>query len=202
MGPKKLGWPKSFDFRRVTPFCLEKRLSKHKMAIFSKNCGSMAPLPPWLRPCCVTGVRQFRLEPAQHSLLELFSVRIMWLKLTACQKLLQTQETQHEEYVKIWISGLTFEPNLIDSEDSATNNQKWTTGSYKDNGQKKCTNKAAVAGSKKKASITLICLVSPKPVWNYLVNSVSEKQVGELWFAGKIYHSVNAFEYSQFECKF
>ena len=28
-----------FDFRRITLFCLEKRLSKHKMTIFSKNLG-------------------------------------------------------------------------------------------------------------------------------------------------------------------
>jgi len=26
-----------FDFRRITLFCLEKRLSKHKVTIFSKN---------------------------------------------------------------------------------------------------------------------------------------------------------------------
>ena len=34
-----------FDFRRITLFCLEKRLSKHKMTIFSKDLrGPMAPL--------------------------------------------------------------------------------------------------------------------------------------------------------------
>ena len=34
-----------FDFRRITLFCLEKRLSKHKMTIFSKNLrGSHGPL--------------------------------------------------------------------------------------------------------------------------------------------------------------
>jgi len=32
-----------FDFRRITLFCLEKRLSKHKLTIFSKNLGV-----PWL----------------------------------------------------------------------------------------------------------------------------------------------------------
>jgi len=37
------------DFRRITLFCLEKRLSKHKMAIFSKNFGGNGPL--WLRLC-------------------------------------------------------------------------------------------------------------------------------------------------------
>ena len=36
-----------FDFRRIKQFCLEKRLSKHKITIFSKNFGGdMAPLAP------------------------------------------------------------------------------------------------------------------------------------------------------------
>jgi len=44
--PKNFG-VKMFDFRRITLFCLEKRLSKHKMTIFSKNLGrAMAPLAP------------------------------------------------------------------------------------------------------------------------------------------------------------
>ena len=42
-----------FNFRWITLFCLEKRLSKHKMTIFSTNLGGgMAPLAlPWLRLC-------------------------------------------------------------------------------------------------------------------------------------------------------
>jgi len=36
-----------FDFRRITLFCLEKRLSKHKMTILSKNLGRGTwPLSP------------------------------------------------------------------------------------------------------------------------------------------------------------
>jgi len=36
-----------FDFRRITLFCLEKRLSKHKMAVFSKNfLGGHGPFGP------------------------------------------------------------------------------------------------------------------------------------------------------------
>jgi len=36
-----------FDFRRITLFCLEKRLSKHKMTVFSENFGGgMDSLPP------------------------------------------------------------------------------------------------------------------------------------------------------------
>jgi len=35
------------DFSRITLFCLEKRLSKHKMTMFSKNLGgAMAHLAP------------------------------------------------------------------------------------------------------------------------------------------------------------
>jgi len=34
-GAKNLRGAKMFDFRRITLFCLEKRFSKHKMAIFS-----------------------------------------------------------------------------------------------------------------------------------------------------------------------
>jgi len=39
-----------FDFRRITLFCLEKRLSKHKVTVCSGNLGgAMVPLPPsWL----------------------------------------------------------------------------------------------------------------------------------------------------------
>ena len=39
------------DVRRITLFCLEKRLSKHKMTIFSKNLGRPWPLwPPLVTP--------------------------------------------------------------------------------------------------------------------------------------------------------
>ena len=37
---------KIFDFRRITLFCLDKRFSKHKMTIFSKNLGGLWPLWP------------------------------------------------------------------------------------------------------------------------------------------------------------
>jgi len=43
---KNLGGTKMFGFRRITLFCLEKRLSKHKITIFSKHLGGMAPLTP------------------------------------------------------------------------------------------------------------------------------------------------------------
>jgi len=50
-----------FEFRRITLFCLEKRLSKHKMTIFSKNLGGAWPLwpPSWLR--LFQAVQPFRL---------------------------------------------------------------------------------------------------------------------------------------------
>jgi len=44
--PKILGRGKMFDFRRIILFCLAKRLSKHKMTIYSKNFGN----GPW--PLC------------------------------------------------------------------------------------------------------------------------------------------------------
>jgi len=42
-GGQKVWGAKMFDFRRITLFCLEKRLSKHKMTTFSKNLGSDSP---------------------------------------------------------------------------------------------------------------------------------------------------------------
>jgi len=53
-GPKKFCGAKMFDFRRITLFCLEKRLSKHKMTIFSENLWGMAPLPPLATPMATT----------------------------------------------------------------------------------------------------------------------------------------------------
>jgi len=47
-GGKNLGGAKMFDFRRITLFCLEKRLSKHEMTIFSKNVGETWSLWPSL----------------------------------------------------------------------------------------------------------------------------------------------------------
>jgi len=49
--PKNFGGAKMFDFRRITLFCLEKRLLKQKMTIFSKMFGGgMAPLAPLVTP--------------------------------------------------------------------------------------------------------------------------------------------------------
>jgi len=51
VGPSGVACPKvwegkMFDFRRITLFCLEKRLLKHKMTMFSKNLGGMASFAP------------------------------------------------------------------------------------------------------------------------------------------------------------
>jgi len=43
---KNLVGGKMFDFKRITLFCLEKRLSKHKMTIFSKNLRGLGPFGP------------------------------------------------------------------------------------------------------------------------------------------------------------
>jgi len=54
--PKILGGAEMSDFRRITLFCWEKRLSKHKMNIFSK-IGGLCPLwPPWLHLCLKSGL--------------------------------------------------------------------------------------------------------------------------------------------------
>jgi len=44
-GQKRWG-SKMFDTRRITLFSLQKRLSKHKMTIFSKNLGGHGPFAP------------------------------------------------------------------------------------------------------------------------------------------------------------
>jgi len=45
--PKNFWGSQMFDFRRITLFCFEKCLSKHKMTIFSVNfLRGMAPLSP------------------------------------------------------------------------------------------------------------------------------------------------------------
>jgi len=45
-----------FDFRRITLFCLEKRLLKHEMTVFSKNLGGMALLAPPATPMATVGI--------------------------------------------------------------------------------------------------------------------------------------------------
>ena len=39
-----------FEFRRMTLFCLEKRLLKHKMTMFYKNLGGHGPFSPLATP--------------------------------------------------------------------------------------------------------------------------------------------------------
>jgi len=46
IGDQKFGGVKIFDFRRITLFCLEYHLSKHKMTICSENFGENGPLGP------------------------------------------------------------------------------------------------------------------------------------------------------------
>jgi len=57
--PKNFGGTKMYDFMPITLFCLEKRLSKHKMTIFPKIFwGAMAPLALlWLRLCLTYGIQ-------------------------------------------------------------------------------------------------------------------------------------------------
>jgi len=48
--PQKFGGGKMHHFRRITLFCLEKRLSKHKITIFSKTFGGRGPFAPLATP--------------------------------------------------------------------------------------------------------------------------------------------------------
>jgi len=51
-----------FDFRQITPFCLEKRQLKGKMTKFSKNLGAaMVPLPP--PGYAYAGIHQYQNKP-------------------------------------------------------------------------------------------------------------------------------------------
>jgi len=43
---KNLVGAEMLDFRRIKLFCFEKRHSKHKMTIFSKNLGGRGPFGP------------------------------------------------------------------------------------------------------------------------------------------------------------
>jgi len=44
--PKNLGGPKCMILGEIILFCLDKRLSKHKMTIFSKSLGGNDPFAP------------------------------------------------------------------------------------------------------------------------------------------------------------
>jgi len=54
-----------FDFRRITLFCLEKRFSKQKMTIFSKNLGGHGITVCFL-PCTGMGLC---VRPKQYEVL-------------------------------------------------------------------------------------------------------------------------------------
>jgi len=45
-GLQKIWMGKMYDVKRITLFCLEKRLSRNKMIIFSKNLGDHGPFAP------------------------------------------------------------------------------------------------------------------------------------------------------------
>jgi len=68
---KKFWRSKMFDFGGTTLFCLEKRFSKHKMTIFSKNFfwGPWPLWPPWLRLC--SRRKCFSLDRRQNTRLSL-----------------------------------------------------------------------------------------------------------------------------------
>jgi len=72
VGAKKFGGGQIFDFRCKTLFCLEKRLSKHKMTIFSKHFGG--PWPLWPTPDYAYGYRHPRHPDRHYYLLTFYRV--------------------------------------------------------------------------------------------------------------------------------
>jgi len=71
-----------FDFRRITLFCLAKRLSKHKMTIFSKNLrGGMAPFAPLATPMERTAENTDRYSGPRHVLRHISETRISFLEV-------------------------------------------------------------------------------------------------------------------------
>jgi len=71
-----------FDLRRITLFCLEKRLSKHKMSIFSKKCcGGNGPFaPPWVRLCIEMFCAKATLQTSDSSVIPVSVVTAFQLK--------------------------------------------------------------------------------------------------------------------------
>ena len=70
-----------YDFRWITLFCLGKRLSKHKITIFSKNFGGRGPFgPPWLRLCPEqkTFTNYYALFPLQKAVSPLGDLQPRW----------------------------------------------------------------------------------------------------------------------------
>ena len=68
-GAKKFWGAKVLDFRRITLFCLEKRLSKHKMTVFSKHLGCwgvMAPFAPPGYACVLWSATFFAMGRCSH----------------------------------------------------------------------------------------------------------------------------------------
>ena len=71
LGEAKIWGNKMFDFRRITLFSLEKRLSKHKMNVFSKHLVGHGPfrLPlatPMLLPAWSRWVISFLIVPCRY----------------------------------------------------------------------------------------------------------------------------------------
>jgi len=70
-----------FDFRRITLFCLEKCLSKHKMIIFSKNLGENGPFPPLATPMCDTNI----FASSYCLLVHFYAYTYVWEKVCVCR---------------------------------------------------------------------------------------------------------------------
>jgi len=100
--PKILG-REMFDFRRITLFCLEKRLSKHKMTIFSKIWGGMALLAPLTTPMrcfsvCVSSVLPLRIVTKSFRVLRgdswFLYFLVILLSTPACRRCVQVKHVK------------------------------------------------------------------------------------------------------------
>jgi len=69
--PEIWGGAKMFDFRQITLFSLEKRLSKHKMTAVSKNFWGAWPLSPPLATPTVARVLIITIRVASSSKLSI-----------------------------------------------------------------------------------------------------------------------------------
>jgi len=83
-------YTKMFNFRRITIFCSEKRLSKHTMTICSKNLGGMAPLLPPGYAYALEPRRKFSAYATVPNIARWISG---WVPPVACRRLVMLRAT-------------------------------------------------------------------------------------------------------------
>jgi len=88
-----------FDIRRITWFCFEKRLSKHKMTICSKNLGGPWPLwpPPGYAYVVMSALKNFPLK-----ILNFSRLWKTWLLSNAASLLTATRLSATQAVYGLW----------------------------------------------------------------------------------------------------